>query len=554
MNTEVKSCQSCKVQFTIDPADLLFYQKMGVTAPTLCPPCRFKRKALWRNERTLYQRNCDLCKRAMLSCISPSSPYTVYCQDCYYSDKWSPFDYGLDYDPKRPFFEQLRDLLSKAPKRNIYTSSAGTNTNSEYQNFAGQNKDCYMVFNTGYCEAVLYSRGLREVKDSLDCYYGTFNALSYECINTHDSSGMVFGQNVRNCTDSWFLRDCTACTNCFGCVNLRYKNYCFFNEQLTEEEYKAKLDKIRGSYEMFCRMREKFEELSSKRPHKENHNLKSEDVSGDYIVDSKNCRNCFEADKCEDCAYAYFVKTAKDSRDIIGFGFESELLLETVAVGHSHRVIGTYYADFSHDVEYCFDVNSAEWCIGCDGLRHAKFAVLNKKYSEDGYKKLRAHIVAELKKVGEYGAFFPPELAPFAYNETIGQDYMPLKKAEVAAFGFRWQEDMPGTRGKETLKAEAIPDRIEEVKDDILDKILACASCGRNYKLVGLELTFYRKMFLPIPRECFNCRHVDRLRRRGPMQLFDRACAKCERPVKTTFAPERPEIVFCEKCYTDQVV
>jgi hypothetical protein len=34
----------------------------------------------------------------------------------------------------------------------------------------------------------------------------------------------------------------------------------------------------------------------------------------------------------------------------------------------------------------------------------------------------------------------PPELAPFAYNETIAQDNMPLTKEEALARGFRWEE------------------------------------------------------------------------------------------------------------------
>ena len=56
MNQETKQCQNCKQEFTIEPDDFAFYEKMGVPAPVLCPSCRFQRRCLFRNEMTLYNR------------------------------------------------------------------------------------------------------------------------------------------------------------------------------------------------------------------------------------------------------------------------------------------------------------------------------------------------------------------------------------------------------------------------------------------------------------------------------------------------------------------
>ena len=148
----------------------------------------------------------------------------------------------------------------------------------------------------------------------------------------------------------------------------------------------------------------------------------------------------------------------------------------------------------------------------------------------------------------------PPALAPFGYNETIGQDNLPLTKEEAVRFGFRWEDDIQITKGKETIKPEQIPDHIKDVTDDILRETLACISCSRNYKIIKPELDFYRKMFIPIPRKCFYCRHAARLRRRGPFKLFARTCSKCGKNIQTTCAPERPEIVYCEACYQKEVI
>ena len=108
-------------------------------------------------------------------------------------------------------------------------------------------------------------------------------------------------------------------------------------------------------------------------------------------------------------------------------------------------------------------------------------------------KKIKEHIANELKEKNLYGLYMPPELAFFAYNETIGQDNLPLTKEEAVKRGFRWQEDLQMTTGKETLKPEQIPDHIKDVIENILKEILACISCGRNYRITKQEFDFYKR-------------------------------------------------------------
>ena len=168
--------------------------------------------------------------------------------------------------------------------------------------------------------------------------------------------------------------------------------------------------------------------------------------------------------------------------------------------------------------------------------------------------KLRSQIIDQMKKDGSYGLYSPPEIAFFAYNETIAQDNYPLSKEQAIAEGFRWEDNIPRTKDQETLKPEQVPDHIKDVQDSILKEVLACVSCGYNYRLIPAELKFYRKMLIPLPRQCFNCRHLDRLRRRGPFKLYTRNCAKCDKSIQTTYAPDRPEIVYCEACYQKEVI
>ena len=553
MTNETRKCQSCKNEFMIELDDFAFYEKMKVLNPGLCPDCRMKRKLVFRNERTLYKRQCELCEKSMLSMYNLKSPYTIYCDDCYNSSKWDVKSFGQEYDFSRPFFEQLEGLVKRVPKRNIYTT-IGTSVNSEYQNFAGYNKNCYLVFNGGYNEDVAYSRGMKDCRDSLDIYFATNLEQSYECINGHKSNGVRYGQNVMSCLNSWFLLGCSNCQDCFGCVNLRNKRHHFFNEVLSKEEYEKRVTEIAGSYKKVQDMLEKFEEHALKFPRRQNNNLKSVNSEGEYIFNSKNCKHCFEVTDSEDCKFGFASKATKDSYDIMGYGYDCELLLETVAVGYSYNVIGSWGCQACRELRYCFSIERSENCFGCDGLRDARYCILNKEYSDGDYKKLRDQIVKQMEQDGSYGSYFPPKLAFFAYNETLAQENYPLSKEEAIAQGFRWEEDIPRTKGKETMQPDRIPDHIKDVPDSIIKEVLKCTGCGFNYRLIQPELEFYRKMLIPVPRKCFNCRHLDRLRRRGPFKLYSRKCAKCSKKIQTTYAPERPEIVYCEQCYQKEVI
>ena len=114
--TCMQTCKQCKKQFNIDAQYQVFYKKMNVPEPTLCPDCRRQRRFAFRNERALYSRPCDLCKKTVVSFYSVSYPGKVYCQDCWWSDAWDSKTYGRVYDPSKSFFEQFHELFLSVPQ------------------------------------------------------------------------------------------------------------------------------------------------------------------------------------------------------------------------------------------------------------------------------------------------------------------------------------------------------------------------------------------------------------------------------------------------------
>ena len=92
---------------------------------------------------------------------------------------------------------------------------------------------------------------------------------------------------------------------------------------------------------------------------------------------------------------------------------------------------------------------------------------------------LKEKIVAHLKEIGEWGNFFPKELSPFAYNEAIANEYMPLTKEEALSKGFRWKDDIPSTKGQGTIEYKNLPKKPEDYSDKMLNEILTCEKCEK---------------------------------------------------------------------------
>lgn len=504
---------------------------------------------------TLYNRTCAATKAPIISMYNPKAPYTVFSHEYYTSDKWDPYEFGMAYDKNRPFFDQLKELLEKVPKCAVYLSPAdGPNIESPYANYVGGLKNCYLVFNSGPGEEVMYSRGLRNCRECVDCYFGVQLEGCYECVNVQQSSRVFWGKNSLGCLESAFIENCRGCSDCFGSVGLRNQKYHFFNEPLSKEEYKKRVLEIFGSHKAIQEAKEKFESHRLKFPMRATNNLKTFDSTGDYLFECKNVFDSMEVVKGEHARFIFAAKEIKDSIGVIGYGFQSELLLECTGVGYSSRVIGSAATSLSHDVWYSFFMANCKNCIGCDSLKNAEFCILNKKYSREEFEEFKEHVRIELSNKGLHGLAMPPFVAPFAYNETVGQDNFPLTREETERLGMRWENEIQETYGKETMKISELPDHIRDVQDSLTKEVFACEVTGRNFRITSQELAFYRKMNLPLPRRSFFTRHLDRLDRRGPYKLFNRNCTHCGQAIQTSYAPDRKEIVYCEQCYNAEVV
>lgn len=328
-NTSVSAiCKTCKKDFTIEQEDFDFYAKIKVPPPTLCFNCRQHRRYAYRNERTLYRRNCDLCGKSMVTIYSPNKPYTVYCLNCWWSDAWDPAEYGVDFDFSRPFFEQFSELQHRVPRMALLNKNS---VNSEYTNHSGNNKNVYLSFSCFDDENIFYSTWVQYSRDCMDCSY-VYEAGErlYNCIDSRKCYQCQYGVLLKDCSNCYYCYDCHGCSDCFLSSNLRNKRYYFKNKQYSKEEYAEKIAEYnlashKDREKLYTEFIKGMEQDAIHRYVISERNVNS---VGSMLLNSKNAYIAFDADKLEDTKYAYSCLDVKTSMDIYHVGFTTELMYE----------------------------------------------------------------------------------------------------------------------------------------------------------------------------------------------------------------------------------
>ncbi len=541
---------------------------MKVDVPGFCHDCRLQRKLTWRNERTLYKRVCDLCNKNVISVFSVDKPFPVYCHGCYHGTDWNPLSFGQDVDFSRTFLEQFHELQKKVPRQYALVFD---NLNCDYTNGVGFSKNCYLIFVSDYDEDCLYSYNIYYCRNSADLI-NCFNCeLCYELLNCIKCQRTYFSIDCKDSYDLYFSKDCINCNNLVGCIGLRNKSYCIFNNQYTKEEYKKIIDDIDlGSRSSLKELKDKFREASMKFPVKYLHGANNFNVSGDNVNNSKSAFSVFSVKELEDCKYIINGNTSKDCYECYVAVDKSEFCFDSLGCFSTRDTIASHLPWSSYELQYCDGCEVSSNLFGCVGLHHHKYCILNKQYSEEDYNTLKQKIIEHMKNMPyldkkgrkySYGEFFPSELSPYDYNETIADFYYPINKKQAIDEGYNWK-DQEERNYNISILSKDLPDKIEGVGDSIVEEIIECEhngkcveQCTTAFKITLAEFELYKKLNLPLPNLCHNCRYYQRLKLENPRKLWRRTCMKegCTNEFETSYAPDRPEIVYCERCYQNEV-
>jgi len=345
------------------------------------------------------------------------------------------------------------------------------------------------------------------------------------------------------------------------CSNQRNKRFMVRNQPVSREQYDELMkNEWSGSREQADKLYEEFESLILKSIHRENRNFKCEGCTGDHLIECNDCTECFEVLRADNCRRMYDSMGAP-SADCMDCDHTpgGQLNYETSScypIWNSAFSLLVYDGRNAYYSINCF--NNCDFIFGCVGLKKKEYCILNKKYSKQEYEKLVGDIIISMIEDDDWGKFFPPNMSPYAYNESIANDYWPKNKTESIKSGFCWLEkDYSPKFGGEFYEplddiAEYAGD--EDKQNELLNSIIKCNISGKPFKIIPKELAFYLKNNIPIPRVSFFERHKERMKFRNPRELFERKCDLCNKNMQTSYAPDRLEKVYCVDCYQKTVL
>ena len=593
MNSETRTCQNCKSNFTVEPDDFVFYEKIQVPPPTFCPECRRVRRMVWRNVRSLYRRVCGLCGKSLISMYSDDG-CAVYCTECWNGDAWDQYAYGQEIDWNVPFLVQWHKIFTTVPRHYNYRS--GTIVNSDYSNYNVNNKNAYLSFSIVDDEDVQYCENADRSKDSFDCL--GINGVS-NCswnVDVEGNFNCQYALQSKSSMDSHFIFDCDNCKNCVLSSNLRNQSYYFRNRKVSREEYQRLLSELKlSTISGMANARREFSEIMRRAKHRYANVFSSQNVTGDFISNSRNVRDSFDVWKGENISHSNRITNqVKDCYDCYGI-LTGELEYETLAGSvQSYNIRFASICLTCKNMQYSALCRGCSDCFGCVGLRDARYCILNRQYSKEEYEALVPKLIQHMDntpyvdskgRVYAYGEFFPFDMSPYGYNESSANEYFSLTEEECAARGYNWR-----TREKRdyavTMKAGAVPEDSQAVEEGILKEVIECThkgkcdyQCSLAFRITPEELSFLKRKGLALPILCPNCRHYERVQMRNPLKLWKRRCmcqsqiagseaqnickntakhvhgdSPCPNEFETSYSPERPETIYCETCYQAEVV
>lgn len=557
-----KICTTCQQRFELSDWEKKFLSKISprfgeksfpIPEPKDCPHCRAQLRTSHRNEEHFYHHTSALSGKPLISLYAPETPagrkYKIFSNEEWWSDKWDAMEAGRDFDFNKPFFEQFGALNLDVPRVNLIQVN---NENSPYTTGTGFCKNCYLINSSENCENCYYGKLLQTCRDVVDSSYIYDSELIYQGFYLRNCYNCVYLSYSQNCVDCYFSENLKGCRNCFLCTNLQNKEFYFGNQALSKEAYHEKLASYLGSWQKFQEALGQYHNMRQERIHKYAVIVNCDNVTGDFLINSKDCFDCYDLNDSQDCRYVQVGVNVKDLLDCSNMYLKPELCYQTLGTIEIFNCHFCLYVFHSHDLmlsEFCCNSHNL---FGCSGLRNKHYCIFNKQYTKEEYEAIVPRLIEHMQKTGEWGQYFPMSLSPYAYNETLAYEYYPLASDEIWRRGWNYFEggaEMDNYLGPEI----ELSDRISDVPDSISGKILRCEVSGKPYKIIPQELSFYKKMKLPLPRTAPEIRHRERMKFRNERRLYDRNCMNCGLAVRATYAPERPERIFCEKCYLEEV-
>lgn len=519
----------------------LFCAKHGIDFLPLSPQQRMQSVLIFRNDRRLNRRKCDFSGESMISAYCEDVPFPVIKSELWWGDGWDGLDYGIQSDSNLSVFDQIHLLRLKVPREGTSVMNA---ENCQFNSHVRHSRNCYLCHLGFECEDLMYCYWSVRNRDCIDCSYTSESTLCCQTSYATNCYQCAYLDECENCTDCHFSFQLRNCRNCILCSNLANADWHVLNRRVSKEEFQQAYSQIfDGTPESLASALTKFKQLQQSAPRRAIHSLMSENVSGEHILNSKNCWFCFDLLRGEDC---FNMANGGGKNNIHGYsvGFpENEECYCSVTLRNCKTIFFSANCWNSSDLWYCDNCVNCSDCFGCVGLKNKKHCLFNVQLTPAAYQAAKHECIDRMRRSGEFGRFFPAGHSPFAYNESTAMDFFPLSREEITKNGYRYRDltEVVDEAGGKQLESRPVVFQGGE--------IIRCANCRGRYRIVKKELSLYEQFGLPVPENCPDCRLQKRIDRRNPCMLISRNCSQCGREIETAYDEKAAPVIHCEECF-----
>lgn len=413
----------------------------------------------------------------------------------------------LEYDFSMNFFCNFKKLFEITPMPYIFNFY----DNNENADFSDNNfgvKNSYLS-NTVWLDAenVCYSCfSYSNIKNVYNGFFITNGAenIYFSSAVWKNSFKVFYSKYITNSNNIWFPSNLIWCSECIFCNNLENKKYCIENQEYSKEEYFHKKNTILEEKRKFLNYYNSVNKRALNYASKNcswNALYFCENVEQSYFfVRLKNGRNVMIWDGlnwCENFVDCFDVWV--NSQDLYWCVWAWDAL--------SNAYISWEVGNGSN-IFYSYMLDSCSYCFGCVWLQNKSYCILNKQYTKEEWEILAEKIFSQMEQDGILWDFFPWDLNPFYFNDTMAWLLWDFTKEEIEKEGYMWRGeeikvDIPEWADIISTKDLSDYQWYDEngewkIDKEVLKKVIKDEK-GNYYRVVKVEYDFLVKHDLPLP-------------------------------------------------------
>ena len=412
---------------------------------------------------------------------------------------------GINYNSETGFFHSFDSLFKNIDMFN--SCQYWNNINSNFSESVLNGKNVYLTFAAiSDCENVCYSIS---VKDNCS---DVFNSLMiqpnsqdiYFATNVSSSYKVFYSRYIQNSNNIWFSTNLIGCQECIDCDNLENVSYHINNKQYPQEEYFIKKEEILSDKYSFL---DKYTSLKIWGNNIGCGNIRKGDALFNCF-DISDAKHSFNVKWGKNLIFTGWVQWVEDAYDICGGGSPTSHDIYGVAgVSGDHVYCSSHI--IGSNIFYSFYLENCSFCIGCVWLKNKQYCILNKQYTKEQWEILADKIFTQMESDWILWDFFPGNINPYYFNDTIAEMLWDFTKEEVESKWYMWRDeeikvDIP--EWVDIISTEELndyqwysPSGEWRINPEILKKVIKDDKWD-YYKVVQMEYDFLMKHSLPLPR------------------------------------------------------